>query len=42
MINSRSPVLNFLEHNYPTEFGVPVLDKQRDFREPGSFWFKRV
>jgi predicted O-methyltransferase YrrM len=36
--------LNFLKHHYPQQLvGVcPVLGTQMDFREPGSFWLRRV
>jgi hypothetical protein len=36
--------LNFLKHHYPQELGgpCPVLRNQMDFREPGSFWIRRV
>jgi hypothetical protein len=36
--------LNFLKHQYPEELTscCPVLRKQIDFREPGSFWMRRV
>lgn len=36
--------LNFLKHHYPDELAScsPVLRKQMDFREPGSFWMRRV
>jgi hypothetical protein len=36
--------LNFLKHQYPDELAscCPVLDKQMDLREPGSFWIRRV
>jgi hypothetical protein len=36
--------LNFLKHHYPEALAVacPVLRKQMDFREPGSFWIRRV
>jgi predicted O-methyltransferase YrrM len=36
--------LNFLKHHYPQELAgpCPVLRKQIDFREPGSFWIRRV
>jgi hypothetical protein len=36
--------LNFLKHHYPHELAgpCPVLRKQMDSREPGSFWIRRV
>ena len=36
--------LNFLRHQYPEELAsvCPVLGKQIDHREPGSFWLRRV
>jgi hypothetical protein len=36
--------LNFLKHHYPKELAgpCPVLRNQMDFREPGSFWIRRV
>lgn len=36
--------LNFLKHHYPQKLAgaCPVLRKQMDFREPGSFWIRRV
>lgn len=36
--------LNFLKHHYPQELSAvcPILREQFDYREPGSFWLKRV
>jgi hypothetical protein len=36
--------LNFLRHHYPDELtgACPVLGKQLESREPGSFWLRRV
>ena len=36
--------LNFLRHHYPDELtaACPVLSKQLESREPGSFWLRRV
>jgi predicted O-methyltransferase YrrM len=36
--------LNFLKHHYPQELTAtsPVLREQLEFREPGSFWLRRV
>jgi predicted O-methyltransferase YrrM len=36
--------LNFLKHRYPEELTscCPVLRQQIDFREPGSFWIRRL
>jgi hypothetical protein len=36
--------LNFLKHHYPQELAgaCPVLRKQMNSREPGSFWIRRV
>ncbi|OSC29663.1 hypothetical protein B8W69_08340 [Mycobacterium vulneris] len=36
--------LNFLKHHYPDELSkvCPVLRQQLEFREPGSFWLRRV
>jgi Methyltransferase domain len=36
--------LNFLKHHYPRELAqaCPVLARQLDSREPGSFWLRRV
>jgi len=36
--------LNFLKHHYPDELAscCPVLREQMDFREPGSFWIRRL
>lgn len=36
--------LNFLKHHYPEELAdvCPVLRHELEFREPGSFWLRRV
>ena len=36
--------LNFLKHHYPEELAnvCPILRHQLEFREPGSFWLRRV
>lgn len=36
--------LNFLKHQYPDELVkvCPILREQFEFREPGSFWLRRV
>ena len=36
--------LNFLKHQYPDELSAvcPVLREQLSYREPGSFWLRRV
>lgn len=36
--------LNFLKHHYPDELTerCPILEKQLDSREPGSFWLRRA
>jgi predicted O-methyltransferase YrrM len=36
--------VNFLKHHHPQELSAacPVLAQQLDFREPGSFWLRRV
>lgn len=36
--------LNFLKHHYPQELAktCPILQKQMDSREPGSFWIRRI
>jgi hypothetical protein len=36
--------LNFLKHHHPHELArcCPILSEQMDYREPGSFWMRRV